>query len=127
MTMPTNKTILIADDDEAILNVLTDSFSAEGFNILSARNGKEALDMSLDKHPDILLLDIMMPIMAGLETLEKLRQDEWGKSANVILLTNLNDSEKVAKAAQEGVFDYLIKSDKTTKEIIKIVKNKLGA
>lgn len=105
MTTPINKKVLIADDDEALLSVLVDSFTLHGFNILKATNGQEALDIALREHPDIILLDILMPVMDGLGMLEKLRQDEWGKNADVILLTNLNDAERVAKAAQEGVFD----------------------
>lgn len=126
MPIPANTKVLIADDDEALRNVLVDSFTFEGFNILKATNGQEALDVALREHPDIILLDILMPVMDGLEMLEKLRQDEWGKSADVILLTNLNDAGRVAKAAQEGAFEYLVKTDKTTKQIIKVVKDKLG-
>lgn len=126
MATAINKKVLIADDDKALLTVLADSFTLEGFNILKATNGQEALDVALREHPDIILLDILMPVMDGLEMLEKLRRDEWGKFVDVILLTNLNDAERVAKAAQEGAFDYLVKSDKTTKQIIKVVKDKLG-
>ncbi|MFH1187941.1 MAG: response regulator [bacterium] len=126
MAKSINKKILIADDDPTMLEVLVDSFAMEGFSILSAVNGKEAIDIALREHPDIILLDVMMPKMSGLEVLEKLRQDEWGKSADVIFLSNLSDMEKVAKAAQGGAFSYLIKSDKTTKEIIQVVKDKLG-
>ena len=126
MATAINKKVLIADDDKALLSILKDSFTLEGFNILTATDGQEAFDVALREHPDIILLDILMPVMDGLEMLEKLRRDEWGKFVDVILLTNLNDAERVAKAAQEGAFDYLVKSDKTTKQIIKVVKDKLG-
>lgn len=126
MTSPLNKKILIVDDEEDMMTVLVESFTPEGFNILKATNGKEALDIALKEHPDIILLDILMPVMDGLKMLEKLRQDEWGKYADVILLTNVDDAERVARAAQEGAFDYFVKNDKTTKEIIKVVKEKLG-
>lgn len=121
-----NKKVLIAEDEASLLNVLVDSFTIEGFTVLSAANGEEALSLVLKEHPDMILLDIQMPVMDGLEMLEKLRQDEWGKSAEVILLTNFSDAGKVAEAAEKGAYDYLVKSDWKIEEIVEKVKNKLG-
>jgi CheY-like chemotaxis protein len=74
----------------------------------------------------MILLDIQMPVMDGLEMLDNLRQDKWGKQAEVILLTNFSGMDKVAKAAERGAYDYLVKSDWKNEEIIKKVKTKLG-
>lgn len=126
MTNQIDKRILIAEDDESLLSVLSDNFTIAGFTVLGAVNGQEALNLALSEHPDMILLDIQMPVMDGLETLTKLRQDEWGKSAEVILLTNFSDTEKVAKAAGEGAYDYLVKSDWKIDDIVNKVKNKLG-
>lgn len=126
MAKANNKKILIAEDDESTLNVLADSFAIAGFIVLSAVNGAAALELALKEHPDIILLDIQMPVMGGLEMLGKLRQDEWGKSAEVILLTNFGDAGKIAEATGKGAYDYLVKSDWKTDDIIEKVKSKLG-
>ena len=67
-----------------------------------------------------------MPVMDGMTMLEKLREDEWGKNVEVILLTSLSDAKQVANALEKGVTDYLIKSDMDLKDVVAKVKNKLG-
>lgn len=120
------KAILIIEDEIAMLRILTDKFSQEGFRVIKAANGEEGLRFALSERPDLILLDIVMPRMGGLEMLDKLREDEWGKTAKVILLTNLSDIEKISEAVKEGAYDYLIKSDWKLKDIVKKVKEKLG-
>jgi len=71
------------------------------------------------------LLDILMPIMDGWEMLGKLRDDEWGKDAKVIVLTVVEDVKAVARAVQDGSFAYLIKTDKSVGDIIEKVKEML--
>jgi YesN/AraC family two-component response regulator len=68
-----------------------------------------------------------MPKMNGLDMLEKLRGDTWGSSANVILLTVLEDVESVSRALQHGVKDYFVKTDRDLKDIIQRVREKVGA
>lgn len=125
MTNQVKKKILIAEDDESLLNVLFDSFTIAGFTVFGAANGQEALDLAFKERPDLILLDIQMPVMGGLEMLDQLRQNEWGKTAEVMLLTNFSDLEKVANAAERGAYDYLVKSDWKTEDIIEKVKKKL--
>lgn len=125
MVKPNDKKVLIAEDDESLLSVLADSFSLAGFTVLRAANGAVALESALKEHPDMILLDIQMPVMDGLTMLDNLRHDKWGESAEVILLTNFSEAEKVAKAAGHGAYDYLVKSDWKTEDIIKKVKEKL--
>ena len=85
------------------------------------------LDLALAQHPDIILLDLMMPIMDGLTMLEKLREDQdYGKTAAVILLTNINDPEKVAMATEAGSYDFLVKSDWNIEDVVKKIKGRLG-
>ena len=120
------KKILIVEDDRVLLNLMNEQFSAEGFEVLTALNGKEGLDSALKMHPDLILVDILMPIMDGMEMTEKLREDTWGKNAKIIVLTNLNSEDKVAKFLEKGAYDYLIKSDWPLDEVVKKAKEKLN-
>ena len=122
-----NKKILIVEDEAPLRNAVADILSFEGFTVLQAKNGQEGLDLALKEHPDLILLDLMMPVMDGLTMLEKMRQDaEWGKNAAVILLTNLNDPEKIAQATSAGSYDFLVKSDWNIEDVVKKIKTRLG-
>jgi two-component system alkaline phosphatase synthesis response regulator PhoP len=126
MTNPEDKKILIVEDELAILQATKISIQNEGFEVYTAKNGKQGLDLAIAKKPDLILLDIIMPVMDGMTMLEKLREDEWGKNVEVILLTSLSDAKQVANALEKGVTDYLIKSDMDLKDVVAKVKNKLG-
>ncbi len=127
MTEKNNKKILIVEDETPLRNAVTDILTFEGFTVFQAKNGQEGLDLALKEHPDLILLDLMMPIMDGLTMLEKLRQDqEFGKTAAVILLTNINDPEKVAMATEAGSYDFLVKSDWNIEDVVRKIKGRLG-
>lgn len=122
-----DKKILIVEDEAPLRNAVTDILSFEGFTVFQAKNGQEGLDIALREHPDLILLDLMMPVMDGLTMLEKLRADaEYGKNAAVILLTNINDPEKVAQATEAGSYDFLVKSDWNIEDVVKKLKGRLG-
>ena len=114
--------ILIIEDEPSLLHLMVDKFTQEGFVTFSAINGKKGISIALKKHPDLIILDSIMPIMDGFTTLKILRQDEWGKIAKVVFFTNLNDDFKRKEALDQGVIDYLIKSNVSLKEIVKKVK-----
>ena len=121
------KKILIVEDEAPLRNAVTDILTFEGFEVLKATNGQEGLDLALKEHPDLILLDLMMPVMDGLTMLEKLREDEeYGKGAAVILLTNINDPEKVAMATEAGSYDFLVKSDWNIEDVVKKIKGRLN-
>lgn len=117
--------LVIAEDDALLLRSLKDRFVREGFTVFPAQNGVEAVKLSLEHHPDVILLDIVMPIMDGMTALKRIREDEWGKTASVMILTNLSDSEKVAEAVSQGVYDFLIKIDWKLDELVKKVRSQL--
>lgn len=119
------KTILIVEDDLAIQRTLNDKLTKEGFNILLAKNGQEGLDISKASHPDLILLDIIMPVMDGMTMLKNLREDSWGKNADVILLTNLSEMKKVSEAFDLKVFNYLVKTDWSIADVVKKIKESL--
>jgi DNA-binding response OmpR family regulator len=124
-----NKTILIVEDDSSLRNVLHDKFILEGFNVLDAKDGEEGLASALSLHPDLILLDIVMPKMDGMTMMKKLREtDEWGKNVPIILLTNLSaDDEKInqAIAVNEPAY-YLVKSDYTISYLVEKIKERLA-
>lgn len=120
------KKILIVEDEIDLCDIIADQFKHESFDVLVARDGEEGLAMATKHHPDIILLDIVMPKMDGLTMLQKLREDKWGENANVILLTNLSDNEKVAEAMKNKTYDYLVKSDWNIKDVVKLVSEKLA-
>jgi DNA-binding response OmpR family regulator len=122
-----NKKILIVEDEAPLRNAVSDILTFEGFTVFQAKNGQEGLDLALVEHPDLILLDLMMPVMDGLTMLEKLRHDqEYGKGASVILLTNINDPEKVAQATEAGSYDFLVKSDWNIEDVVKKIKTRVG-
>lgn len=119
------KTILIVEDNEALLGALVDKFVAEKFVILEARNGEEGLEVAIKKHPDLILSDIIMPRMDGMTMLKRLREDKWGKDVPVIILTNLSEPDKVAEAYDRGAYEFLVKSEWTLEDLVRRVKARL--
>lgn len=126
MAQQIDKTVMIVEDEAPLRNAVSDILSFEGFKVLQASNGQEGLDLALKEHPDLILLDLMMPVMDGLTMLEKLRTDKWGANAPVILLTNINDPGKVALATEAGSYDFLVKSDWNIEDVVKKIKTRLG-
>lgn len=121
-----SKIILIVEDEAPLLNGLGDKFSREGFTVLKATDGKEGLDCALAKHPDFVLLDKYMPNMNGLEMLQRLRQDAWGKSVPVMMWSNSHGDKTIAEAQSYGIVDFIVKSDWEFKDIVQKVKDIIG-
>ncbi|MFA6428150.1 MAG: response regulator [Candidatus Buchananbacteria bacterium] len=124
--MPKSKKILVVDDEPALRQAMVDKFKTEGFEVVQAGDGQEGLKVALNERPDLILLDIVMPIEDGISMLKKLRTDDWGQTVPVIVLTNLSGSEKVASAMLSGAFDYLVKTDWKLEDLVKKVRAKLG-
>jgi CheY-like chemotaxis protein len=125
--MKKNATILVVDDDNALRSVIKDVFESNQFTTLEARDGKEAVAVALAKHPDLILLDVIMPGMGGMDALKVIRQDAWGKNVPVIILTNLNatDVQLVEDLVTHNPAYYLIKSDWKIKDVVAKVKSVL--
>ena len=120
------KKILIVEDETILLNVLLKKFRNEGFLVMGEKNGEVGLERALKERPDLILLDIIMPVMDGMTMLAKLRTDKWGKDVPVIMLTNLNNSEDVEEASKHGVYDYLVKSNWRLEDVIGKVREALS-
>jgi len=120
------KKILLIEDEKSIIFALTSKFNLiPGITVFYSKNGEEGLDLALKEKPDLILLDIILPKMDGLEMLKKMRQDPWGKNAKVIILSNLSNPDKETEAKKMGVKDYIIKANCKIEDVAKRVKSEL--
>jgi len=125
--MENSEKILIIEDELPMLKALSEKFTREGFSVLEARNGQEGLDVALKTKPDLLILDLFMPIMDGKSMMQELRQDEWGKKVPIIILTNLNPDDKTLNEIMaSGPSYYFIKSKWQLEDLVAKVKEELG-
>ena len=126
-----NKTkILIVDDDPSLVQMLRGRLDMNNNDVITAGNGKEGLQMALEEKPDIILLDIKMPVMSGHEMLEALRKDADGWYSSVIMLTGEDHVEDVERARASGVDDYIVKPfdmSKLFEKIHLVIKNRKSA
>ena len=126
--MDNNNTILIAEDEPDLREALATALSNEGFKVLPAADGEEALNLALAEHPDLIMLDLHMPKLDGHGVLKGLRQDDWGKTVYVLVLTAFSDVESMSNTVMEGGvnMEYLVKTDWKLDGVIGKVKEKLG-
>jgi len=124
--MTKEKIILIVEDEAVLIKALQIRMAKSGFKVVLAKNGKEGLKQALELRPDLILLDLVMPVMDGLTMLKKLREDKWGKKATVFILSNLSDEYKKVEAKELGIENYLIKSDESLENLVKIIKKRFA-
>lgn len=117
--------ILIVEDEVSLTNVMYDKFVLEGYNVIKALDGKEGLQLALSELPEVILLDINMPVMDGISMLKELRKAPAGKNIEVIMLTNFSEYKLLAEAMELGAHDYLVKSDWKLEDVVKLVHDKL--
>ncbi|MDI6777600.1 MAG: response regulator [Patescibacteria group bacterium] len=120
------KKVLIVEDDNFVAEVYSTKLLEMGHEIQIAQNGEEGLSLVEKGKPDLILLDIIMPVMGGIEMLEELKKNEEWKNIPVILLTNVGEKESIQKVRGLGVQDYLIKSHFTPAEVIEKIEAILG-
>ena len=101
--------ILLVDDEPDILEILSFNLSNEGYKIFTAENGKEALDVAVNQLPDLIILDVMMPIMDGVETCERLRMDKRFKDTLIMFLSARGEDYSQVAAFESGADDYVTK------------------
>ena len=114
--------ILVVEDDGPLANALKDKLDSAGFLVLTAKDGKEGLKIGIKNKPDLILLDVLMPEMNGLEMLKQLRQNAWGRTAPVLVLSNDGDPEDIRETLKNNAADYLIKSDWQLEDVVKRIK-----
>lgn len=127
MEQTNKKRIMIVEDDSFVMDIYQTKLEQSGFDVLLAVNGIEAIK-KLDKKtdlPDLILLDIVMPYMDGLEVLQKIKENEGLSKIPIILLTNLSQKEEIDQGLKMGASDYLIKSHFTPSEVLEKISNYL--
>ena len=117
--------IAIVEDDEAISQMYHIKFEAEGYTVETAANGKLGLALAEEMRPDIMLLDLMMPIMDGEAMLTKMRKTDWGKNIKVIILTNRGEQEIPESIRSAGIDALILKEAMTPRQVAELVKSKL--
>lgn len=122
--MKKQKIVLIVEDEKDIREALRDVLVLRKTKVLEAKDGKEAIDISLTSHPDLILLDLLMPQIDGMTALKRIREDDWGRSVPVVILTNLNANNEqiVEDMITHKPLEYLIKSDWKIYDVVKKVE-----
>lgn len=119
--------ILIVEDETSIAHMYEFKLNQAGYQSAVALNGQQGLELAESFAPDLILLDLRMPIMTGDEMLEKLRQTDWGSSIRVIVLTNISRDEAPSKLRFLAVDRYIVKAHTTPTQVLDLVKDVLGA
>ena len=120
------KRILFVEDDDALASVYVTRLQTEGFDVKRVANGEDALAAALAYHPDLVLLDVMMPKVSGFEVLDILRNTPETVNLKIIMLTALSQDSDRKRAEALGVDDYLVKSQVVIADVIKRIKQHLG-
>ncbi|MCK5044478.1 response regulator [Candidatus Parcubacteria bacterium] len=118
------KTILFIEDEAALQKTFKEALQND-YKIVSALDGEIGSKLAKTKHPDLILLDLILPRMNGFEVLEKLKKDKETKDIPIVVLTNLEKVEDVDKAIELGATTYLVKANYSLEEMIEKIKRAL--
>jgi CheY-like chemotaxis protein len=118
--------ILIVEDDPLMSRMYQKIFTFEGYEVEMAGDGEDGLEKTRSSKPTLILMDIMMPKMNGLQALEKLKADPETKAIPVIMLTNLAGQQDAETALSKGAIKYIIKSEYEPKQVVNMVKEILA-
>lgn len=116
----------MGEDDKFLSNIYKTKLTKIGFQVDHALNGEEALKMARENKPDLILLDLIMPVKDGFETLKELKADSSLKDVQVIILSNLSQEEDRQRVLNLGAVEYVVKADVSFSEIVKLVKKYLA-
>jgi len=116
----------IIEDDHDLQYIYKLKLEREGFEVVTASNGEEGLECVKAFMPDIILLDLMMPVMNGADMLAHMRSEEWGSDIRVIILTNISKDEAPQSLRFLHVDRYIVKAHHTPTQVVSIAKEILG-
>jgi len=121
------QTILVVEDTELLRRMYVDRLTQDGFRVLAAADGLEALNLMRSDLPDLVLLDLIMPMMSGLEVLERSQADPRLREIPVLVLSNLGQDADIRRCIELGACEYLIKNDARPADISARIKKILVA
>ncbi len=116
------KKILLVDDDKELCDLYETTLTAEGFIVTIAENGEEALTEVMKEKPDLVILDIMMPKIHGIDTLDILKATPETKEVKILILSALSDQKMIERAKNFGALDYIVKSEADMGTVVKKIK-----
>jgi two-component system phosphate regulon response regulator PhoB len=117
---------MLVEDDFSLRDIYSARFQAEGYNLVTASDGEEALATAMREHPDLIVLDVMMPKISGFDVLDILRSTPETKDTKVIMMTALSQETDRQRGEALGVNKYLVKSQVTLEDVVATVKQVLG-
>lgn len=120
-TQASNYKVVIAEDNEALADVYKIRLEMIGYQIFIAHNGAEALEIIERENPDLVLLDMMMPVIAGDEVLRRMRSTEWGKNTRVFIISNLSEEDAPSGLRDYNIEGYAVKIDLREDDLDKLV------
>lgn len=120
------KRILLVEDDDSLASVYITRLQAEGFDVRRVNNGEDALASAKSYKPDLVLLDVMMPVVSGFDVLDILRNTPETANLKIIMLTALSQESDQERAKSLKVDDYLIKSQVVIADVIERIKHHLS-
>jgi DNA-binding response OmpR family regulator len=118
---PSEKTVLVVDDEDSIREIYRRELQTHGFQVTSAADGEEGLLKAGEATPDIILLDIMLPKMSGIDVLKALKENQLTKNIPVLLLTNLGEETIIKEGFELGADGYLLKVSYTPAQVVEEV------
>ena len=118
--------ILVVEDEEILLTALREELNQSGYETEGAVDGEDGLAKVKSFKPDLVLLDLVMPKMDGMQVLKKLKENDSTKNLSVVILTNLSDYERISEALSLGAKDYLVKANYSLNDLLEKVKTVLS-
>ena len=113
--------ILIAEDEDILARVLREKFEDENFTVEVVEDGSKVIPLVEKFMPDMILLDILLPKMNGIDILKKLKDDDDLKNIPVIIISNLDEDKKIKEGLEIGAVDYMVKSQHPINEVVELV------
>lgn len=124
--LPMTKKILFIEDDEGFYNLFSSALNMKGYEVVHVPEGSQAVEKVKVEKPDLILCDIILPGMSGLDVLKELKETEETKNIKIVMLTNFGTDENVNKAVELGADDYLMKYNVVPSELPDKIASLLG-